>query len=229
VGADVGALGDIYGETWVRERDGLVVDVHDSLPEVAAPKHDAWEVLTRHLSEVEVASRRVPTLDPVASALLAALHAGHHGPAGGRALADLERALVMLDRKTWRAAHALAARLRAELGFGAGLGLLVAGRELAAELGVSTEPPQSLRVLWRGAPWGASFLQSLGDAPGARARINLLRRIIAPSPRAIRRGSRLARRGTRGLAAAYVYRLARMVLRLPWAVFTLMRSRLTRW
>jgi Uncharacterised nucleotidyltransferase len=226
VGADANSLGDVYGETFVRAADGLVIDLHDGLPEVSADKLKVWEILGSRLDTIDVAGVPTQTLDRTASAVLAALHAAHHGPKGGQALADLERATMVFDLDCWREAARVAAEIEAQEAFGAGLGLLVVGRSIAEELGISSVPSTALRLLWSGAPWSSAFLQTLADQRGVWPRLRLVGRVLFPTPGAMRRGSALARHGRHGLIAAYVVRVLQLLGRLPEGART--RQRLKR-
>lgn len=215
VGTRIGALGDTYGQTWIRDDDGIVVDLHDGLPQVAADKGKVWRLINDHLDVMEVGGTPAQVLDRPASALLVALHAGHHGPAGGRPLADLEQAVSVFDIDCWREAADLARELGADAPFGAGLGLTSEGRSIAQQLGISSEPSSGLSLKWSGAPWGVAFMHALGEQPGLKAKVSLFARVVWPTPASMRRSSRLARRGAGGLATAYLLRTLRLAGRLP--------------
>ena len=218
VGAAVGVHGASHATAWLRERDGFIVDLHDSLPQVGAPAAQVWAQITHHLELITVGGTETETLDAPAAALLTALHAAHHGVKWDKSAADLIRAVDVFDRACWQAARDLAVILKAEGPMGVGLGLIPAGRALAQELSLPTEPTRAHRLLWRGAPWSAIVLASLSDQRSLRARAALLARILCPSPAALRRGSELARRGLRGLLAAYALRALRLGWQLPAAL-----------
>ena len=217
VGRAVGAHGAAHGSAWLRERDSFVVDLHDSLPQCGAPARMVWDALAEHLDVLIVAGVAAETLDRPASALLVALHAAHHGPGWGSALVDLEAALTVFDRGCWEAARDLAVTLHAEEAMGVGLGLSDAGRALARGLSLPTEPASGTRLRWAGAPWSSSVLETLIGQRGLRMKTMLVWRVLWPSPDALRRGSALARRGRRGLLAAYAVRLVRLACKLPAA------------
>jgi hypothetical protein len=225
VGAAANSLGDVHSEDFVRVRDGVVIDLHDGLPEVSADKLKVWNVIGRHLETIDVGGVPTLTLNRSASAVLVALHAAHHGPGGGRVLTDLDRATTVFDLDCWRHAAGVAAEIEAEEAFGVGLGLLPEGRSIAHELGISSTPSAALRLMWSGAPWSSAFLQTLADQPGAWQRLKLIAQVVWPTPTAMHRGSALARRGRLGLTAAHAARLFALLRRLPEGVRTRKRLR----
>jgi hypothetical protein len=224
IGRAVGAQGASHATTWVRDRDSLVIDLHDSLPQVGVPPSVVWERLTRHLEIIDVAGSPTVTLDRPATALLIALHAAHHGPGWTRSAGDLSRALKVVDYECWLMARELAQELEAERPMGIGLAINEDGLVLARTLALPTEPTLAHQLLWRGAPWSASVLESLRHMDSTRDRTGFLWRILWPSPEAMRRGSALARRGPRGLAAAYLVRPGRLA-RVLWLALRQHRTR----
>src|SRR5215469_3356019 len=76
--ADV--LGAGHATAWIRDGDRFIIDLHDTLPQVRETPEQTWRALSDHRSEITVVDARVETLDRIASALLIALHAAHHGP-----------------------------------------------------------------------------------------------------------------------------------------------------
>jgi hypothetical protein len=218
VGEAIGAQGAAHAAAWVRDDDSLVVDLHDSLPQIGVSPAVAWHELTRHIEVIVVAGEPTETLDSAATALLIALHAAHHGPNWSRAHTDLTHALQILDHDCWVEARKLASKLRAENAMGIGLSLNPNGRLLAERLSLPTEPALAHRLLWSGAPWSTSVLRSLMRIDSTRDRAAILRSILWPSPAAMRRGSALARRGPRGLVAAYLARLVQLTRALGLAL-----------
>jgi hypothetical protein len=203
----VGAAGAIHGGAWVRESDQVAVDLHHSLPQVPADPDVVWSALQRHAHELDVAGVPADVLDPVASALLIAVHAAHHGPAWGGAMRDLEVALRVLDESVWQEAGVLARDLQAERAMGVGLGLSILGQALAESLGLDSRPTRAFESLWSGASWTSVVAEHLSSQPTLRAKASLVWRLLWPTPEALRRGSGLARRGRLGLWAAYLVRL----------------------
>jgi hypothetical protein len=218
VGEAVGVLGASHSVAWVRDRDSFVVDLHDSLPQVGVPENAVWRQITRHLDVLDVGGAPTEVLDRSATALLVALHAAHHGPGWSSAIRDLVAAVDTFELECWEAARELAATLKAETPLGVGLGLTASGRVIAERLSLPTEPSAAQRLVWMGAPWSASIILAFRDQPGLLNKALLLARILWPSPDALRRGSALARRGRRGVLAAYALRVFQIASRLPAAV-----------
>jgi hypothetical protein len=206
LGALIGALGAVHGAAWVRDEDGVVVDLHLSLPQVTASSTQVWEQITKHVALMSIGDATTEVLDRPASALMVALHAAHHGPKWGPCLGDLRRALETFERSIWTEAFELARALGAERAFGVGLALDGDGKLIAAQLGLETEAPQSLVDLWVGEPWTRIIVSALRREPSWRKRTQIASRLLCPSPEAMRNGSQLARRGLIGLVAAYLTR-----------------------
>lgn len=216
LGRAVGGQGASHATAWLRERDGCIIDLHDSLPQCGASPSVVWQALSQHLDVATIGGVATETLDRVASALLVALHAAHHGPSWGTI--DLEAAVEVFDLDCWRAARDLAVTLEADAALGVGLGMTERGREIARELALPYQPSAANRLQWSGAPWSASVLESLLAERSLRARLAILSRVLWPSPSAMRRASTLARRGRWGLIAAYMVRACRVAGKLPGAV-----------
>jgi hypothetical protein len=222
---DVTDLADHAGE-WLRSSDSTWVDLHVNLPEVRGEPRERWAVLRHRRVTAIVAGDEVEVLDDAATALLAALHAAHHGSAmGAQPLEDLRRALVRLPPDAWTEALALARALDAEAAFADGLGLVPGGMVLAERFGLSAAPGVRRRLLWAGAPWGAVVLDELRARGSFRARAALVARLLVPPPGLLRQSTPLARRGRLGLTAAYLARPVRLLARLPAAALALRRAR----
>jgi hypothetical protein len=221
---DVGVLGAVHGGAWLRDDDNLAVDLHHTLPQVTIERSVAWEELRGRTIEVEIAGAPTRVLDKAASALLVALHAAHDGPAGRGAIRDLELAAVLIDLASWRDARELARRLGAERAMGVGLGLVPGGVTVAAALGLDSAPTPAIKLQWSGASWSASTVEALASG-GLRPGLRLVLQLARPSPEAMRSGSSLARRGRRGLLAAYLLRAGRLARRAPGAVAEWRRHR----
>lgn len=206
----VEAAGATHGGEWIREDDGISVDLHHTLPQVTAHPTQVWETLQGHVVDLEVAGTTAKVLDPPAAALLIALHAAHHGPLWGSALKDLEDAAAVLPADVWREAALLADAFGARRAMGAGLGLRPQTASIATALGLETTPSRGLQMLWDGDSWGHVVALAFRETSGTVARLRLARHIAIPSAEAMRRGSARARRGRRGLAATYVLRLIQL-------------------
>jgi hypothetical protein len=123
------------------------------LPLVDASTAEVWRALAAHRVTITVVGSEVETIDRAASALLIALHAAHHGPAWGRARADLERACEVLEPACWRAAERLARDLGAVTAMGIGLGTTPGGCAIAHRLGLRAEPTVTYRLIWPVIAW----------------------------------------------------------------------------
>jgi len=213
------APADLERARGVLERLGLrgedVVDLTDTLNGVGLHPAAAWPVLAAGLEPLAVGGTRVRVLGPDARALHVALHAWWHGAAEERPLADLARALAVVDDAGWRAAHALAVRLHATEGLAGGLDLLPEGRAVRARLGLAA--PRSVGSVTPMATAGPVVrgLDSVRRAAGPRAKAAVLARILLPPGGEMRMRYPVARRGRRGLAAAHALRAGRRTAELP--------------
>jgi hypothetical protein len=193
-----------HAETWVRASDGIMVDLHSTLPGLGVAPDAVWTVLAGDTGRMVVGGSEVEVLREPARALLVALHAAHHGVKDAQALDDLSRALDKVPEPTWREAAALAEQLDAVPALAAGLRLSPEGSRLAADLGLPVEASVETILRASSAPELALSLDWLMRAPGLRARARLIARKFAPPPCVMRARSRLARRGRVGFAAAYL-------------------------
>ena len=105
---------------------------------------------------------------------------------------------------------------------GGGLTLTDEGRALAGRLGIA-DRASSAALLRRTEI--ADGLARLDAAPGAAAKARLLLRELLPSPAFLRWQTSLARRGRRGLLAAYAWRWAWLARRGPTAYRAFRRMR----
>lgn len=206
-GDRLGAPG--YAHTFARS-DGSLIDLHWNLSGVRASPVETWEAVAESTGLLKIGGRstRVPG-DPV-TALIAALHNAHHGAQWVGTLPDLERAIQTLELSDWIAAARLADRLGAGEPFAAGLRLSPAGERLADRIG--TDGAISLEYRLRSDPtsYGAWALHRLASAKRPRERIRVIGEILFPPPRSMRVFFPLARRGPRGLLAAYLLRPGRL-------------------
>jgi hypothetical protein len=153
LGVAVGLLDHSHAGAWIRERDRFTVDLHHTLPLVGTSAQEVWRELVAHRVTITVVGSQVDTIDRAASALLIALHAAHHGPSWRRIRTDLERACELLDLGCWREAKQLADDLRASRAMGIGLGTTAAGRAIAHQLELGTEPTLAYRLIWPVSAW----------------------------------------------------------------------------
>jgi hypothetical protein len=207
----------------VRPRDGAQVDLHHSLWGASAPPQRQWDVLRDgHTESMRVGGIAVTVPTATARALLVAAHAAQHArKAEEKPLEDLRRALVTAGEELWRDAALLADRLGAVGALATGLSQHPAGGELARRLPYT-------RSWLRGE--GATRTVAVGfervaAAQGVRGRLAMTVRTLFPPPDVLRWWSPLARRGWRGLAAAYAARLARLSLRAAPSLASWYRAR----
>jgi hypothetical protein len=189
---------------WHREGDH--VDLHGSLSGVGAAADAVWPVLSAGAVPLRVAGQPVRVLAPGALALLLALHAAADGPAGTKPLEDLRRGLVRLGDGAWLQAAELARTLDALPAFGAGLGLVPAGAERLARLGIDPGYDAAIALRARAAPPLAQSLERIRRERTLGGKLRRIARGLLPTPTYMRRWSVLARRGNAGLALAYLWR-----------------------
>lgn len=189
---------------WARESDRISVDLHRTISGVQAADEEVWSAFAEGGETELVAGEQVVLTGPAALALIVTLHAAQHGAEKEKPLDDLGRALLRLDSATWGEAAALARRLGAVATFSAGLRLLPAGVELADRLELPQALPVDVALRASAAPKLALGFEWLSRTPGLRAKITLIMFALVPPPGALRAWRPLARRGRRGLAAAYL-------------------------
>ena len=204
-----------HSVAWIRREDGVLVDLHRTIPGVGVDSERLWLTLRPHVEKIEVAGLPVPTLSIPGRALQLALHAAHHGIEYGLPVDELERAIARVDDATWRAAAELAASVEATPAFVAGLRLPASGRILASRLQLPTDSSVEVALRASSPPPVALGLHQLARAGGQRARLQILARKLVPPAAFMRVWSPRARRGRLGLALAYAWRPLWLVLRAP--------------
>jgi hypothetical protein len=205
---------DRHARSWVRSRDVLPVDLHRSMAGVGVDDESAWEVLSGVTELLEVSDATLSVLQPHGRALHLALHAAQETPDKEQALRDLRRGLALLQLEVWRQARVLAIELDALPGLGAGLRLLPEGEALAHELQLPTYVTAEIALRAAGAPDLSLGINRLLQMDGATTRARYVASRAFPPPAAMRAWSPFARRGRLGLAAAYVWRVPWLAMRL---------------
>jgi hypothetical protein len=195
-----------HSSAWFRGSDGITIDLHRSLPGANVDDRTAWGVLSRDSAVVVVAGLSVPALGLPARALHVVLHAAQHGASSIKPIAELERVLAVADRELWLRAAALTQELDAVDAFAAGLALTRAGRQLAAQLGLS--PPRSVEAVLNATtpPPAALGFEQLARAHGARTRLEIVWRKLVPPPAFIRHWDPRAGHSRIALMRAYARR-----------------------
>lgn len=193
-----------HAQTWLRPRDGAVIDLHHTLPGDVLAGELVWAELWRRAETMDIDNHHVRVLDEPSRALMVALHAAHHGGETAAPLEDLRRAAVQAPMSTWRQAADIASAILALPKFAEGLQLTPEGERVARDLRLAS--PDVLRSL--DSTQLASGFERLAATPGLASRAQLIAGELVPSPEFMRWWMPLARRSRRGLAAAYVYRFA---------------------
>jgi putative nucleotidyltransferase-like protein len=204
-----------HATTWAGIEGGATIDLHRTVVGVGVDPEDLWETLSAQVETIDVAGYPAWTLKVPGRALHLALHAAQHGAGWDRPLADLETALSVADESTWAVAAELARALQATPAFATGLRLLPAGDALADRLGLPHELSTGVALRAGTPPPVALGLDQLAQAGSSRARLAILRHKFFPPPSFMRHWSRLASRGTLGLALAYLWRPLWLLARLP--------------
>jgi hypothetical protein len=214
-----------HASEWRRGADGVLVDVHRTLPGVGIGDEQAWGLLSAQTCSITVAGESVPTLALPARTLHIALHAGHHGVAWAKPLADLERAIHSVEEVIWRDAAVLADRLEATQSFAVGLGLTPAGEALAGRLGLL--PVRSVvAVLHASSPPPVALgIDQLARARNTRERMAIVSRKLLPPVDFIRHWQPKGTDTRRGLALAYARRPLWIMRNLPRAAKAWWRAR----
>jgi hypothetical protein len=207
-----------HRQLWEDPETTIIVELHESLTGIGVSNEQAWDLLSRKNDELVLAGTPVTTLDLAGRALHLALHAAQHGRESERPLEDLQRGLERLPKALWQKAAAKARRLDALPAFVAGLTLVPGGTELVRHLALETHEPEDVALRAATAPPGSQGLAWLMALPGPAAKARFLARVIVPPRVFMRAWDPLARRGTTGLALAYLRRPAWLLRHLPTAV-----------
>jgi len=202
----------------LRDRFGVVVDLHVGLKGVHRDPEAAWEILKSETITVNWAGTAVPALAPPARAMHLALHLAQSGLADEKAAVDLQLGLDRLELATWRDAASLADRLDAGEAFAAGLMLLPAGVDLAGRLSLATPTHVETQMRAIAASNSAVALERTLASASWRERVQLIRAQLFPSRRWMQT-YQPAETGSRGrLLRARVLRPLQILVRLPSAL-----------
>lgn len=216
---------DDGGRPWLRDADGGNVDLHRRITFVAPERQAlAWQLLSAGTRTISVSGAPVRALDEARTALVIGLHAARHGP-HPKMIEDLSRAIQQLDRRAWSEAAELARALDVQPALATGLHLLPEGRELSEALGLGPASSVDGWLAITGASQGAVAVEDMLRQAGLRRRAAFAAARISPSPRFMRQHRSLARRGRRGLVAAYALRIANIATSTPAALRSWHRAR----
>jgi hypothetical protein len=202
-----------------------MVDLHCQLPGLDGDANAIWGSLAASAGRQVIGGVELRVLDRDAVLLHVVLHAAQHAyQVDGKPLEDLRRALAHVDESKWSSALELARRHRGVPAFATGLRLLPEGEDVARRLGLS-EVRSLRRELRREDNVIAEELYALLSADvGIRRRLAIAAGDVFPHPDYMRWWSPLARRGKRGLAGAYCWRMIWLVGEAPGAIRTLWRA-----
>jgi hypothetical protein len=207
-----------HRQLWEDPDTRIVLELHESLIGIGVSNERAWDLLSRETDELVLAGTPVATLDEAGRTLHLALHAAQHGRESQRPLEDLQRGLERLPEALWREAAANAGRLDALPAFVTGLTLVPGGTELVRQLALETHEPVDVALRAATAPPASQGLAWLMALPGPAAKARFLARVLVPPRVFMRAWDPLARRGTTGLALAYLRRPVWLLRHLPTAV-----------
>jgi hypothetical protein len=161
-----------HGSDWMRNADGVRVDLHRNLPGAKAEPQLAWDALTHEIARVPVAGYDAPALGLPARALHVVLHAVQHGGDWGKGRGDLDRALALVDDVTWRLTADLAAQIDATDAFAAGLRLTPEGRRLADRMELPTQASVDVALRSTSSPPPVALgFEQLAQADSLRTRL----------------------------------------------------------
>lgn len=214
-----------HASHWRRTEPAPVeIDLHRRLHWTRADA-GSWSALAAGTERLTIGRVTVETLAPDARAMLIALHAAQHGARARRPIRDLERALERVDADVWTRAAGRARQLGVQGAFALGLRLAPGGAQLADRLALTASASAEARL--RAAtpePTTIGWMRLL-EQRSARAALNVMRAELVPRPDFMRAWSPLARRGRRGLMAAYLGRPWWLLWHVPVAMRDLAEAR----
>jgi hypothetical protein len=212
-----------HATAWIRERDGVTIDLHRKLPGVEIDDATAWSLLFREHDHIMLRGGSVPVLALPGRALHVALHAAHHGvewtgpiaPESRGPIADLNRALARADEEVWRSAAALARELDATDAFAEGLRLTAAGREMATRLHLAQARSVKAALHATTPPPVALGFEQIARASSFGQRVEIVWRKLVPPPAFIRHWDPRANESRTALVRAYLRRPVWLLQRAP--------------
>jgi hypothetical protein len=206
-----------HAREFERAADGVVIDLHTTLPGVRADDATAWRELSAGVEPIAIGGGSAPALGLPARALHIALHSAQHGIEWKRPLEDLERAIATGGEATWRQAAEIARRLDAVESLAAGLRLTEAGRDLATRLDLPRGRSVEASLRAATAPPVALGIEQLRTASWTDRLMLALQKLFPPRA-FMRRWRPIANRGPAGMALAYIYRPIWLLRRAPGGV-----------
>ena len=211
---------------WVRDRDRAVVDLHTTLPLLGVTPADAWTVLSEAPGAITIGGREIKTLSDAGIAFHVALHALGHGIQVDKPLEDLRRACAAWSTEVWRAAAAVAERLRATDPFSAGLRLVPQGAAIAERLALPRRVTPELALLASSAPrFSFEGVAWVAEQDSFGKKLAIVLSALAPPHDVLRTRYAFARRGRIGLALSVVVHIAGLLWGTPRAYLAWRRAR----
>jgi hypothetical protein len=200
-----------HAETWTRP-PGISIDLHRTIVGIGAGQAELWKAFSDGREPLTLGTRAVDIPGEPARTVIVVLEAAKAGASDDKGMENLGRALDVVGEDVWSEAARLARSLNAEPAFAAGLRLLPEGERLARELGVSSAIDVETALRAHAAPPTAFGFQHLSETRGARAKAAFVATEIVPSRVFMRSRFDIARRGTLGLALAYLWRPVWLVI-----------------
>jgi hypothetical protein len=207
------------------ERRGWMVDLHCQLPGLNGDAEAIWGRLVTSAERQVIAGVELGVPDRDTTLLHVVLHAAHHAnQVGGKPLEDLRRALALVEEAEWSSALELARVYRGVAAFAAGLQLLPEGRDLTRRLDLAEVRSLRHEIRRQDNVIAEELYALLSADVGIKRKLAVAARDFFPRPDYMRWWSPLARRGTLGLAGAYLWRTIWIIGQAPGAIHTLWRA-----
>jgi hypothetical protein len=200
-----------HAKLWLREGDGMHLDLHRSLVGAEVEAADVWATLAGQTETMMVGGEEVEILAEPARIVQVSLHAVVHGHSTEKTLFELSRAIERAPEAAWEQAIPVAARLGADGAFAAGLRMLPEGEQLADRLELTAGPSVESVMFAEEVPYSSWTFNRLANTPGVIGKLRIVAQRVFPSPAFMRAWYPIARRGRLGLALSYPRRLAWMV------------------
>jgi hypothetical protein len=216
------------GYPWMRPSDRASADLHYTLFGIGAEPEALWEAIWSDAVREVVGGAELLLPSRPARLLHICLHAVQHGGDADKGwekpMRDLQQAVRRAPEENWAEALRLAEHLDAAPNLSTALRFLPEGRVLADRIGADHAPSADAALRLSEVPMVEGF-QELAEASGMRERLALILRELFPTPTFMRWWSPLARRGRRGMVAAYLWRPLYLVAHAPRALLAWSRSR----
>jgi hypothetical protein len=226
---DAGLADDEYpGHAHHWSRSGVrpaEIDLHHRLFWFRGRAREAWDELSAGTEQLDLGADRVEVLRLAGRLMLVALHAAQHGRRTRQPIRDLELALERVGEVDWREAAALAVTLGLGEAFSSGIRLLPPGLALADRLALQRVSSIEMRVHAETMRPTVEGLRFMLEQRSWRSRAIRLWHELLPHPAFMRVRHPVARRGQRGMTAAYLWRPLWLAWTTPRAAAQLMRAR----